>query len=63
MKVGDLVKFADVALPSLYDEEHDCGVILETWFDIKGKRVSCCEVLWNNGQITEISSKYLKVVV
>ena len=61
MEVGDLVRFVDVCLPGT-PENVDIGVIVETWFDIKGKRVSCCEVLWSDGQIIETSSRYLRVV-
>ena len=62
MKVGDLVKFKGTWSSSITSGERQTGVVVEVWTNGRTRKQQGADILWDNGDLTDVSVLNLEVV-
>jgi hypothetical protein len=63
MKAGDLVKFTGTWGPSVIGiSPPEVGVIIQLWTNGRTKLLQRIDVLWDNGDIRQVSECLLEVI-
>ena len=62
MKVGDFVKFKGTWGGSITPGERQTGVVVEVWTNGRTRKQQGADILWDNGDLTDVSVLNLEVV-